>query len=129
MIPLPDVLRVEGREIHIAPRLALLVEKGLQEAGAEPILLELRMNREKCDMGVFKPVTTQIAEEKADEIVLLRINADALCVACIPPPPRRLEIRDGRGTEALYKDFARCLEIGDLQWGNTEAGLPENSHS
>ena len=126
MIPRPDVLGVEGCKIHISTRLTLLVEKRLQEARAEPILLEELVNCEKCDMGVFKSVTTQIAEEKADEIAILCIDADALCVAGIPAPPRRLEIGHRCSAETLYKDFARRLEIGHLQRLNTEASLPES---
>lgn len=77
-------------------------------------------------MGVFKSVTTQIAEEKADEIAILCIDAGALCVAGIPAPPRCLEIGHGCSAETLYKDFARRLEIGHLQRLNTEAGVPES---
>ena len=71
------------------------------------------MNCEKCDMGVFKLVTTQIAEKKADKIVFLCIDTETGRTDSFLPG--QLEVADARVVKAVYEDFARGLEIGDLE--------------
>ena len=46
----------------------------MQETRAESELLEVGMHGEKCDMGIFKLVTTDIAEKKAYEVIFFGID-------------------------------------------------------
>ena len=123
MIPLPDVRCVQRSQRDVATCLALVVEKGVQEARAEPELLEVRVDGEKCDMGVFKLVTTQITEEKADEVAFLSIDAET----CTTNPllPGVLEITDRRAVKALGENFTSGLEVGHLQRCQFEAHVAE----
>jgi hypothetical protein len=113
MVPFPDMLRVEGCQRNITTGLALSVKKGVQEARAEPELLEVRVDGEKCDMGVFKLVTTDITEEKADEVVFLCIDTET--GGMNPLLPGHLEVADACAIKALGEDFTGGLEIGDLE--------------
>lgn len=113
MVPLPDVLSVKGRQSHVAACLTLFVEKGVQEARAEPELLEVGVDGKKCDMGVFKLVTTQITEEKADEVAVLRVDAET--GGTNPLLPGILEVADTCAIEALGEDFTCGLEVGNLE--------------
>jgi hypothetical protein len=123
MIPFPDVLRVEGCQRHITTGLALSVKKGVQEARAKSELLEIRVDGEKCDMGVFKLVTTQITEEKADEVAFLSIDAET----CTTNPllPRILEVADACAIKALGEDFTGGLEVDYLERCKLETHVAE----
>ena len=119
VVPLPDVVSIERRQRHVAASLALSVEKGVQEARAEPELLEVGVDSEKCDMGVVKLVTAQITEKTADEVGILCV--DAKTGGTNPLLPCVLEVADACAIEALGEDFTCGLKVGDLERCELEA--------
>jgi hypothetical protein len=64
-------------------------------------------------MGVFKLVTTDIAEEKADEVSVFRVDAET--GGANPLLPRNLEVADACAIKALGEDFAGGLEVDYLE--------------
>ena len=81
------------------------------------------MDGEKCDMGVFKLVTTDIAEEKADEVAVLCVDAETSVTN--PLLPRKLEVADACAIKALGEDFAGGLEVDHLERCELEAHCAE----
>ncbi len=74
-------------------------------------------------MGVFKLVTTDIAEEKADEVAVCRVDAET--GGANPLLPRKLEVADACAIKALGEDFAGGLEVDHLERCELEAHCAE----
>ena len=81
------------------------------------------MDREKCDMGVFIFVTTQITEEKADEVAMPCVDTETGTANSFLPGI--LEITDRGVMECLSEDFTGGFEIGHLEFCELEAHAAE----